>query len=72
VATVGSWILVLGLIIFFANLVVAWIRGAKAGPNPWGGVTLEWTTASPPPVENFAVIPTITEAAYTFHPENGA
>ena len=72
VATVGSWILVLGLIIFFANLVVARFRGAKAGPNPWGGVTLEWTTASPPPVENFAVIPTITEEAYTFHPESGA
>jgi cytochrome c oxidase subunit 1 len=72
VATVGSWILVLGLIIFFANLVVAWFRGPKAGPNPWGGVTLEWTTASPPPVENFAVIPTITEEAYTFHPESGA
>jgi len=72
VATIGSWILVLGLIIFFANLVVAWFRGPKAGPNPWDGVTLEWTTASPPPVENFAVIPTITEEAYTFHPESGA
>jgi cytochrome c oxidase subunit 1 len=72
VATVGSWFLVAGLIIFFVNLVVARFRGAKAGANPWGGVTLEWTTASPPPVENFAVIPTITEEAYTFHPESGA
>ena len=30
---------------------------------------LEWTVASPPPHENFAEIPVITEEAYTFHPE---
>jgi cytochrome c oxidase subunit 1 len=36
--------------------------------NPWGGVTLEWTVASPPPTENFAVLPVISEPAYTFNP----
>jgi cytochrome c oxidase subunit 1 len=71
IATVGSWILVAGLIIFFVNFVVAAYRGAKAPANPWGGVTLEWMTASPPPVENFAEIPTITQDAYTFEPEPG-
>jgi cytochrome o ubiquinol oxidase subunit 1 len=29
--------------------------------DPWNGRTLEWATASPPPVYNFAVIPTVHE-----------
>ena len=31
------------------------------GPDPWHGPTLEWTTSSPPPEYNFAVIPTRVE-----------
>ena len=69
IATVGSWFLVLGLIIFFANLVVARFRGAQAPANPWGGVTLEWSIASPPPLENFEEIPIITHGPYVFEPE---
>jgi cytochrome c oxidase subunit I+III len=30
-----------------------------AGPNPWDAGTLEWSTPSPPPPYNFAVLPTI-------------
>jgi len=37
--------------------------------NPWGGVTLEWMVPSPPPVENFDVLPVITEDPYKFNPE---
>ena len=30
------------------------LRGkVKAPANPWGGSTLEWDTASPPPLYNF-------------------
>ena len=29
--------------------------------DPWNARTLEWTTSSPPPFYNFAVIPTITD-----------
>jgi cytochrome c oxidase subunit 1 len=72
IATVGSWFLVAGLIIFFANLVVARFRGAPAGNSPWGGSTLEWTTTSPPPTENFAEIPTITHGPYVYGTEEGA
>jgi cytochrome c oxidase subunit I len=66
VATVGSWLLVLGLIMFFGTLIYALFKGEKAEDNPWGGVTLEWTIPSPPPVENFEEIPTITHGPYHF------
>jgi heme/copper-type cytochrome/quinol oxidase subunit 3 len=35
-------------------------RPPTAGENPWSAYTLEWATASPPPAENFATIPTVT------------
>ena len=69
VATVGSWFLVAGLLMFIGTLVRAAFSGATAEANPWGGVTLEWTIASPPPVENFAEIPTITTGPYHFPQE---
>jgi cytochrome c oxidase subunit I len=72
VATVGSWFLVLGLVIFFAELLRAAFAGGKAEANPWGGVTLEWTVPSPPPQENFEEIPTITEGPYHFPQEDHA
>ena len=40
--------------------------GADAGPNPWGAYGLEWQTASPPPTENFAKTPIVTEPAYHY------
>ncbi len=66
IATVGSWILVLGLIIMFVNLFMALRSGAKASENPWGGETLEWKTPSPPPLENFDEIPTVTAGPYDY------
>ncbi len=68
VATVGSWILVAGLLMMFANLVRGLFRKAEVPANPWGGVTLEWSVPSPPPLENFATPPVITEPPYTFNP----
>ena len=57
ISTVGSWILVAGLIMMAWNLLRAIRHGKPAGNNPWGGVTLEWTIPSPPPVENFEEAP---------------
>jgi cytochrome c oxidase subunit I+III len=34
-------------------------HGAPAGNDPWGGNTLEWSTASPPPACNFAALPVV-------------
>jgi cytochrome c oxidase subunit I len=66
IATVGSWILVAGLILMFANLFIALYRGKKAPANPWGGETLEWKTASPPPLENFEVAPRVGDGPYDY------
>jgi cytochrome c oxidase subunit 1 len=66
VATVGSWILVAGLVIMFWNLAVGLFRGARAPDNPWGGLTLEWSIASPPPVENFPEVPQVSSGPYDY------
>jgi hypothetical protein len=43
-----------------ANLAISLFRGAPAGNDPFGGDTLEWSTTSPPPSYNYAVIPKVT------------
>ncbi|WP_126147313.1 cytochrome c oxidase subunit I [Synechococcus elongatus] len=53
ICSIGSFILAISTIPFLINAVWSWIAGAKAGPNPWGGITPEWLTSSPPPVENW-------------------
>ncbi len=64
IATVGSWILVTGLIIMFVNLYRGFRHGEKAPRNPWGGTTLEWTVPTPPPLENFEEIPEVVHEPY--------
>jgi cytochrome c oxidase subunit 1 len=64
ISTIGSWVLITGLLIMFFNLLRSLARGGKTERNPWGGMTLEWQLPSPPPRENFEVIPTITSNPY--------
>jgi cytochrome c oxidase subunit 1 len=66
ISTIGSWILATGLLLMLFNFVRSLRSGEKAGDNPWGGATLEWQTGSPPPVENFAEVPTVTTGPYDF------
>jgi len=66
-STIGSWILVTGLIIMFSNLYSALRKGEKTTEeNIWGGESLEWKTATPPPLENFEELPEVTEAPYEY------
>ena len=58
----GSYIPGAGLILIVVNLAVSLRRGAAAGPDPWKAETLEWSTSSPPPHYNYAVIPKVTSA----------
>jgi cytochrome c oxidase subunit 1 len=66
ISTFGSWILTATILFIFSYLIYALFKGPKASSNPWGGVTLEWHIASPPPLENFQRIPTITHEPYDF------
>jgi cytochrome c oxidase subunit 1 len=66
ISTIGSWILIAGLIWIFFNLFQALRKGERAGDNPWGGATLEWQIPSPPPAENFEKIPIVERGPYEF------
>src|SRR5512139_2179913 len=65
-ATAGSWILAVGLLLMFVNLIRGVRYGPPVGPNPWGGATLEWQVPSPPPTENFDEDPVVTHGPYDF------
>jgi cytochrome c oxidase subunit I+III len=60
ISTIGVFIIVAGIGAFIVNLVYMRFRGRPAGPNPWGGDTLEWAVASPPPNHGFTVQPIVT------------
>lgn len=57
ITSVGSFIFAAGILIFMCNFFISLRRGALAPVNPWDASTLEWSTPSPPPAYNFAVIP---------------
>ncbi|MBV9078320.1 MAG: cbb3-type cytochrome c oxidase subunit I, partial [Methylobacteriaceae bacterium] len=60
IESIGAYVLALGLLLIVVNLAVSLFRGEEAGRNPVGGDTLEWSTTSPPPPYNYAVIPTVS------------
>jgi cytochrome c oxidase subunit 1 len=55
-------------IVFIVNLVWSLARGARTGENPWQATTLEWTTTSPPPHDNFAATPSVHRGPYDYSP----
>jgi cytochrome c oxidase subunit 1 len=59
ISTVGSFILGAGVLVTIGNVVSSLKRGRRAGSDPWKGNTLEWFVPSPPPVNNFDVIPRV-------------
>jgi cytochrome c oxidase subunit 1 len=65
-ASLGGFLLGISVLPFLFNAVIAWVRGPKAAGNPWGALTLEWQTTSPPPVHNFAEPPVVTHGPYDF------
>jgi cytochrome c oxidase subunit 1 len=59
ISTIGAFILGTGILLTTINVVRSYKRGAIAGPDPWKGNTLEWFTESPPPVNNFDIVPRV-------------
>ncbi len=64
--TIGAFILAASVIPFTINVIWSWSRGAVAGDNPWRALTLEWTTSSPPLIENWEVLPVLTHGPYDY------
>lgn len=68
VATAGMLIASLGAAIIVANAVISLRWGRRAGVDPWGGATLEWSCASPPPPWNFAATPVVASLTPGWEP----
>ncbi len=59
ISTAGSLVLGLGVLVTVYNAIHSLKHGRKAGNDPWKANTLEWFTQSPPPENNFDVIPRV-------------
>jgi len=51
--TYAAFITIAAQLIFVFNLFWSMFKGAQASDNPWDATTFEWTTATPPPHDNF-------------------
>ncbi|VFP88649.1 cytochrome o ubiquinol oxidase subunit I [Candidatus Erwinia haradaeae] len=70
IAAGGTILITCGIICQFIQLYVT-IRDRRFNRDltgdPWGGRTLEWSTSSPPPFYNFAILPKINERDAFWH-----
>ena len=64
--TIGAILLGISVIPFALNAIFSWRKGELAGDNPWESLTLEWTTSSPPMIENWEVLPVVTHGPYDY------
>ena len=58
-STIGAMGLGFSVLLFVINIFSSLRSGEIAPDDPWDGATLEWSIPSPPPVYNFARIPTV-------------
>ena len=70
-ATIALLVMLAFQLVFFYNCIMSWIKGPKAGKNPWNANTLEWTTESPPPHGNWPEgLPNVYRGPYEYgHPD---
>lgn len=65
-STVGAFLNAAGYLMVLGNLFVGIFWGKKCEENPWGSLSLEWTTPSPPAHDNFETIPVVTDWTYGY------
>jgi cytochrome c oxidase subunit 1 len=65
--TYAAIITIAAQLVFVINLFWSMFKGPKASDNPWKATTLEWTTATPPPHDNFGgVTPVVNHGPYEY------
>jgi cytochrome c oxidase subunit I len=62
IATIGAFVLAIGILLTLANAIVSRSGGPRAGHDQWGGDSLEWFALSPPEPHNFDVLPDVRSA----------
>ncbi|MBW3665244.1 MAG: cytochrome c oxidase subunit I [Actinobacteria bacterium] len=58
-SSIGAYVLATGFLLAVVTLVWSRYRGRPAGPDPWGGDSLEWATPSPTPEYDFEQMPVV-------------
>jgi cytochrome c oxidase subunit I len=65
--SISAIVTVVAQVLFYGNLFWSIFKGEKAPENAWEATTLEWTTTSPPPHDNFAGhLPVVYRGPYEF------
>jgi cytochrome c oxidase subunit 1 len=65
--SIAAFVTIFGQIFFFINFFWSLKKGEKATNNPWNATTLEWSTTSPPPHDNFGGhFPSVYRGPYEF------
>lgn len=65
--SVAAFVMGAAHLLFVVNFVWSLKYGERAEANPWQATTLEWTTSSPPPHENFeGELPEVHRWAYDY------
>ncbi|VWX59596.1 cytochrome c oxidase subunit I [Sphingorhabdus sp. 109] len=61
ISSLGYAVMLVGVLVFFVNIIWSLMAGRKAEGNYWGegATTLEWTLTSPPPFHQFETLPQI-------------
>ncbi|MAZ25569.1 MAG: cytochrome c oxidase subunit I [Cytophagaceae bacterium] len=59
ISTAGAFLMFAGVAVFLYNLIITMRHKPDAEADPWDGWTLEWATASPPPLKNFDTLPEV-------------
>ncbi len=65
-SSVGALVLGSGFVVMGVYLIAAIFKGKPAGNNPWGSLSFEWLTTSPPPPDNFDELPVLTHGPYDY------
>jgi cytochrome c oxidase subunit I len=66
ISSIGSQVLGFGLVMTLICFIHSLAKGKRAPRNPWNGMSLEWTTETPPIEHNFHGQPVCEKGPYEF------